>query len=476
MQNICSSQSEYNLNEAMCGKRYDAMYDPLRAMAMRPDLRKDAILCYNKSSIEGLFAQIQSLTGNEKRRVNTREFFTLEQCAEGGLSIVVLKNAVVPAAGANVTLTIDPASHSSSGAMSLPSAGYMVYLNGTPGKQYKIASTNKTVNGVHTITLTPLNGTVADFSGKDKFTLVVSRMKRVAVCDSDCITGDSFVMSPPTLRKHYVQAYERAYSVKEHEWNNYAYKTHAQEITFTDSYDKAWKTWAAPRYMEHLMDDVRTNRIMETLFGVRDDYNEQGFDGVITTAEKNSFLNQVYDPAQGSTFLQIFMNMVRRIRKTRGCNQYLLAHDFDFGMDWDTGMVELIKNFTGSNDYSLLGPGGKGMRDLEWTQIGNFKYGNYTFKKFLVDLFDDPKFGGNLRKNFAFLMPLCSYKDTAGKSVPPVTYVTMEGSENGPEMETYVVDKRKTMACREVMFIAKDTWGLEIHCASQLGIMYKQTC
>lgn len=477
MTNINSKQGDFTIEQAMCGNRYDGMYDPLRAMTVRPDLRKDAIMNYSSSSIEGLFSQIGYLLGNDKRRTTTREFYTQEISEEGGLSFVVRKSlAAVPAAGANVTLTIDAASHSATGTMSLPSAGFMVYLNGNAGKSFNVISVNPSVSGAHTITLQPLNGTVADFTTKDRYTLTSSRMKRIGVCTDDCITGNNFVMSPPVLRKHYVQKYERGYAVKEDEFNNYAYTEHAHEVTFTDSYGKVRTEWAEGLYTDRLMNDIKTNRVLETLFAERDDVNKLGFNGVLTTASKNSFLNQVYDTAQGATFSQIFMNLIRRIRNSRGSNEYLLCHDFHFGLDWDAGLTELARSFTGTNQYSILGPGATGERDMIWPEFGFFKYNNYKFGKYQIDMFDDPKFGGNMRENYAFMLPMARYKDTAGKTVAPVTYVTMQGAEVGPDMQIYTVDKRKTMACREVLFVGKDTFGLEIHCADKLGLMYKATC
>lgn len=469
-------QSQYTIDECLCGQRYDGMYDPLRQIAMRPELRKGTIYTYDSSSIEGLFAQIQSIFGQEKRTVKTREYWTTENTTEGGISVVVLKQPTIPSAGANVTVTIDPQSHSMSGSGSLPSAGYMVYLNGTPTKKYLIASVNKSTAGAHTLTLTPLNGEVADFSQKDRYTLLVSRMKVVGKCASGCLTGENFVTAPPTLRKHYVQKYEKTYCLQEDELDNYAYTQLAEEITFTDSYGKVWKQWYDPQYTSALMNDLRTNRILETLFGVRDNVNETGFDGVITTAEKNSFLNQVYDPAQGASFYQIFMNMVRRIRNIRGCTNYLLAHDFNFGITWNQGIMELVKNSTGSNNYSFFGPGGQGMRDLEWCQFGNFHLNGYNFSRYQMDIFDDPKFGGDLRKDFALMLPMTKFKDTMGNEVPIVTYNTIEGAEKGPDMQIYTVDKRKTMNCRQVDYVAKDIFGVEIHGANQLAVMYKQTC
>lgn len=470
-------QSQYTIDECLAGQRYKAMYDPLRAMTMRPDLRKGTINTFSSSSIEGLFSQIQYITGNEKRRVKTREYYTMESTNEGGMTVVVAKNPTVPAAGANVTLTIDTASHSSSGTLSLPSAGYHVYVNGSPTRKLYITSVNKASNGAHTITLTPLNGEVADFSLKDRYTLTVSRMKTKVAGDTACFTGNNFVPSPPTLRKHYVQKYVQTYCLQEDELNNYVYTQHAMEVDMVDGFGQKWSEWSEPKYTQMLMKDIQTNRIMETLFGIRDNINEIGFDGLIPTAEKNSFLNQVYDPAQGASFYQLFMNMVRRIRGIRGCNEYLLAHDFKFGLDWNTGITELVKGFTGSNHYSLLGPGKAGARDLEMPTFDNFKINNtFTFRRYQIDMFDDPKFGGNLKENFALMMPLCKFKDTNGKDVPIVTYTGIEGSEQGPDMQIFTVDKRRTMNCPEIDFVAKDLFGLEIHGAGQLAVMQRLTC
>ncbi len=470
-------QSQYTIDQCLAGDRYKAMYDPLRAMTMRPDLRKGTINTFSSSSIEGLFSQIQYITGNEKRRVKTREYYTMESTNEGGMTVVVLKQPSVPAAGANVTVTVDSQSHSATGTMSLPSAGYDVYLNGTPTKKFRIASVSKSVNGAHTLTLTPLNGEVADFSLKDRYTLTVSRMKTKVAGDTACFTGNNFVPSPPTLRKHYVQKYVQTYCLQEDELDNYVYTQLADEVDFMDGYGNKWTEWCEPRYVQMLMQDVKTNRIMETLFGIRDNINEIGFDGLIPTAEKNSFLNQVYDPAQGASFYQIFMNMVRRIRSIRGCNEYLLAHDFKFGLDWNQGIGELVKAFTGTNTYSLLGNGGSGARDIEMPTFDNFKINNtFTFRRYQIDMLDDPKFGGNLKENFALMMPMCKFKDTNGKDVPIVTYTSIEGCEVGPDMQIFTVDKRKTMNCPQIDFVAKDLFGLEIHGANQLAVMQRLTC
>jgi hypothetical protein len=103
----------------------------------------------------------------------------------------------------------------------------------------------------------------------------------------------------------------------------------------------------------------------------------------------------------------------------------------------------------------------------------DFSAFNYMFRTFQIDMFDSIRYG-SLLPNFALMLPACTFKDTNGKVVPPVTYVTIEGSEPAKTKNMWVDDTRKR-GCRTVDFYIKHNSGMEIHCASKLGVLRKKT-
>jgi hypothetical protein len=467
--------STYSIDQAINGQTPLAFYDSLAQIALRPSLREGTVLCYNKQGLEGLLAQIQALLKADNRVVRTNPYYWTEFCQEETITVSVKKAAgAVPAAGAQVTVQIDDSSHSSNGKFSKPRAGYRAYIKENKLQGANIISVNKTVTGAHTMTLEPINGEVLDLTGLATYTLVVDTLRMYKKGDTDCITKSGLIQNPPILRKGYVQKFEDGIFIHEDEIDGYAYESEFHVVKGLDPITgRAVDMWAIPQVNSMLQAKLIDSININTLIGRRDDVKQEGYDGLITTADAQGMFNAGYDPASGVSFRQILLNMVRTLRKTQGCTDYMLAHDFGFGMDWTEGIASMVKEAGQGTLYALFGNGGAGVRDFQMYGFKDFSAFNYKFRTFQIDMFDSIRYG-SLLPNFALMLPACTFKDTNGKVVPPVTYVTIEGSEPAKTKNMWVDDTRKR-GCRTVDFYIKHNSGMEIHCASKLGVLRKKT-
>lgn len=466
----------FTIDEAINGQSQLAFYDSLAQVALRPSLREGTVLCYWKQGIEGLFAQLQALIKADNRVVKTNPYYWTEQCAEETITVTVKKSlASVPAAGATVTLTLAPNSHSATGKASRPRAGYRAYIKENGRQGANITAVSKSVTGAHTITLEPLNGEVLDLTKFDTYTIVIDTLKMYVKGDLTCMTGHGLVQNPPVLRKGYVQKFEDSIEVHEDEIDGYAYENEFHVVKgISPVTGKPVDMWCAPQVNEQLQAMVIDSRNINTLIGIRDDKKQQGFDGIVTTAEGQGMFSAGYEPASGVSLKQILMSMIRKLRKTNGCNDYMLLADFGFLLDWSEGIAAMVKEFGQNYIFSLFGKGGTGSQNFEYFNFQDFKAFNYNFRTFQIDGFDARRYG-YLLENFAMMVPACPFKDTNGATVPPLTYTNIAGCEPAKQKNMWVDDTRQRR-CRIVAYNVKDSYGLEIHCASKLGVMKRSKC
>lgn len=470
------SGATYSIDQCINGQSPLPFYDSLAQIALKPELREGTVLCYWRQGLEGLLAQLQSLLKADKRVVKTNPYYWTEYCQEETITTKVLQSEdAVPAAGDPVTVTIADSSMSMNGKFSKPRAGYRAYIKELNLQGVNITAVNKTVVGAHTMTLEPLNGEVLDLTQFPTYTLVVDTLRLYVKGDTECITKHGVVSNPPILRKGYVQKYEDGICVHEDEIDGYAYDVEFHVVKgISPITGKKIDMWCIPQINEQLQAKIMDSRNINTLINIRDDVKQQGYDGLVTVAEQQGAFSAGYDPASGISFRQMLLNMIRMLRKTQGCTDYMILHDFGFGMDWTEGFAQLISETKQNHVYRLFGEGGEGNRNFKYYGFGDFEAYNYHFRKYLIDLFDAIRYGAILQ-DFAIMLPACQFKDTNGKTVPPVTYTTIAGCEPAKTENMWVDDTRKR-GCRTVDFYVKDAQGMEIHCASKLGILRKRKC
>jgi hypothetical protein len=472
---FCCDAGTFTLDQCLCGQAPLAMYDPLAQIALRPELRRDTILCYKDTSVEGLLSQIQGAVGADNRTVKTNPFYWTEKCSEPQLTICVGKAGAASTPGGSVTVTLDAKSMSGNGQLSRPRAGHRVYVKELDGQGANITAVNKSVTGAHTVTLTAINNEVLDLTKFNQYTLLIDPLIMHVKCDTNCIQTNGFLYSPPYLRKAYVQKFEKGYCLSEDEIDGYAHEVDFFVIKGIDPLTgNAVENYCMPQLNNQLLSDWTDSRVINTLWGRRDDTAQLGFDGLIPTARSSGMYNRFYDPASGVSLKQILMGMVRTLRRENGCNEYMLWHDLSFAMDWSDAIASLV-TATGQNCvFSLFGRGGQGMMNFEWFQFKNFEAFGYKFATYMIDAFDTRRYS-NYQEHFALMMPACKFRDTAGKVVPAVTYVNMEGCEPGKQKHIFSYDERQR-GCRVWNVFLKDQFALEIHCPSKLGLLEKAAC
>lgn len=464
---------EFGVDEVMNGQSQLTYYDPLSQVLLEKDLRMDTILQYNQTGLEGLLSQLQGLLGADNRKVKSNPFYWTEFNEATNITTTILKSgSSVGAGGAPVSgLAIDSTSMSRNGKFSVPRSGFRAMIKELKMQNVTITSVTKSPIGGHTLQLTPINNEVLDLTQLDYYTLIVDTLRIYKKGDSNPMVGGSFVTDPPTLHKGWVQKFEKAYTIHEDEFDGYAYgtnfrlyKAYMQDGTKVDN-------WGLPELQKKILDDWMDNRNLNTMFMQRDDVAGEGFDGFIPTADKLGAFSRYYDPASGWSLKSMIFNWIRQLRLRNGPTQYMIAHDFSFGLDWSDAIGELVSKAKADTVYKLFGDGGSGKRDFEWYEFGDFSAHNYQFRTYNVDAFDTPRYANPLT-DFAFLIPSAKYMDTAGKVVPPATYVNIGAAEDAKQKKIWSFNFTE-QGGRYLQVMCKDAWGLEIHCAKQLGSLRK---
>ena len=472
----CASGT-YDIDEVMNGQT-DLIYQDTLGMAFaKPDLRDGTILCYNHTGIEGLTSQLQSFFKSDTRMVSTNPYWWTEKCEDENISITILANPTPGVAGAPVTVTVDKGSHSRGGRFSKALEDRRGYINEL-NVQVNVTSVNRSVNDAFTVTLTPLNNRVLDLSGLEYYTLVIDPLRMYKKGDTQCIQTEGYVGSLPLLRKGWIQGFEKGIEIHQDELNGYAYDREFKLGVGWNSRTQSYhETWSIQHISDQLLENWMDSRNIETLVGERDDVTGQGFDGIITTADAQGMFTNLYDPNDGVSFMQRIMNMVKSMRKVNGCKDYLFAYDFGFMIDWSTQLMNLVTQTNaagGAHNYSLFGLGNAGARNVIWPEFHDFSLYGYNFRGYQIDAFDSARYGYML-KDFAYIQPACTFTDSKGRTVPPITYVNIERDERAPEKKMWSYDFRQE-GCRTVKVFIQDFYGMENHCSTKTATWRKEEC
>lgn len=465
----------FSIADAINGQTPLSYYDPLAQIAMRPDLRDGIVMCYDRSGLEGIFSQLQAVTKSDNRMVKTNPYYWTEKCQDDTI-ITTVKRVVTPGtAGNTIVATVDSSSHTRGGQFSKPMAGRRGYIKEKNGQGFNVVSVDRTVNGQHTVTLEPLNNEALDLSKLSEYTLLINPLRMYKKGDTQCIATEGFTAEQPVLRKGYLQKYENGYAIHDDEVTGY---TNENEFMLAKGIDpltgKLMEYYNIPHITNKALSDYMDTRNIETLHGIRDDVKQEGFDGLFTTARSQGMFSRYYDPADGVSLKSNLFNMLKSVRRVNGPKEWMFIYDFGFGIDWSESIAALVKATVSTQSYMLFGPGGTGSRNFEWYDFQDFTIYGYKFRGYMLEALDTQRYGG-FNENFALLLPATTYYDTNGKAVPPVTYVNIFASENSPQKKVWVDDTRER-GCRFVNLYIQDTWGMEIHCASKLGIWQRAEC
>ncbi|MFX1709083.1 hypothetical protein PV783_34265 [Chitinophaga sp. CC14] len=465
----------FTIDACLCGQAPLPMYDPLAQIALRPNLREGTILCYKDTSVEGIFSQLQASVGADNRTVTTNPFYWTEKCNEPTNTLCVKRAAAASSPGGTIIVDLDKSSMSTNGRFSKPKQGVRVYIKELDGQGAIIESVDRSVTGQHRITLRALNNEILDLTRHAKYTMLMDTLRMYKKCDDNCIKTDGFLLDPPTLRKSYVQKFEAGYCIKEDELDGYAYDQDFYVIKGIDPLTgRAVENYCIPTVNNKLLSDWFDSRIINTLFGQRNDADQTGFDGLIPTAQQSGMYNYFYDPSSGASLKQMLFGMIRNLRRTNGCNEYMILHDMGFAMDWSDAIAALVRESGQNLNFSLFGKGGSGVQNFEWFEFKNFAAFGHKFMTYLIDAFDAYRYG-NFLKDFGIMLPACKFKDTNGKIVPAVTYVYQTGCEPAKVKHLFSYDERQR-GCRVWNVFLKDEFGMEIHCPSKLGTMRRMAC
>lgn len=476
-----SGATNFYIDSPIKGQQQLAMIDPLRQMALRPELREgqpgvaSIIMPYADSGFEGLFSQLQQMVGGPGyRTVKAKEFYWAQYEQLETLAFGINKaSGGVPAAGAAVTTKISRGGQSANGMFVKPGAGFQVIIKENNRQIANIIKVVPVAAGDFNITLEPINGQVLDLTKLAQYTCVLIPMRQYDINSTDDIKGHGMVYNPPVLWKSYLQKYEDRIDINEDEIDNYIYNKRWEIVKGFDSNGNVVEYFYIEPMMRKLRDAIYANRNLNTLFGIRDHKNKKGFDGVIPSVEKYGMFNTAYDALLNGSFTSILFNMIKSIRKINGSNEYLMIHDFNFGLDWSLAMAKVVKDYGQNQTYSLFGTGGEGARDFRFFNFLDWRFMNYGFRAMQLDAMDSFRYG-RLLEYFALLLPAKRFTDTEGRSVPWMTYTNLEGAEPAKAWKTWLWDFRE-QGGRNLSIFAKDAFGIEVHALTTSGIIKKSS-
>lgn len=472
-----SEAGTFLIDDVIKGQTPLTFYDPLKQVAYQPELRRGAngkiasVLPYMDSGLEGLFAQLQAKLGSDKKMVKARKFYWAEYDQFQTFAFAVSKSlAAVPSGGIGVTVQISRNSLSQNGAFAKPLQGFRAMVKENNQQVVDITNVMQLPSGGYQVTLTPINGEVLNLTQRGQYTIVMASMRNYDLVDTPpTIVGNGIVKNPPALYESYVQKYEYRIDVDESEIDNYVYDKDIMVAKGLDANGKEMEYFYLPQVSREIETYITQNRTWRTLFNQRDNINDQDFDGVIPTLRKYGLFNYAYDTFLGGSLKSLLFSIIKSLRKINGSNEYFLIHDFNFGIDWGQSLADLVKNYGQNLNYSLFGAGGEGMRDFEYFNFGNFKWNNYQFMAYQMDVFDSYRYGRPL-EYFAMLMSARAYTDTDGNRVPILNYVNIEGAEAAKERMVWSYDFRQ-QGGRNLSIFAKDSFGIEMHKPTQLGMI-----
>lgn len=475
-----SGASNFMIPNPVKGQQPLAYYDSLKQIAYTPDIRVRAdgkasiILPYPDTGFEGLLSQMQSALamaqGMESpyRTVKAREFYWAEYEQYETLAFAVNKNNTP---GTSVTTTINRFSQSANGLFVKPIEGFQAIIKENNRQIVNITNVTENAAGNWSITFTSINGETIDLSTKNQFTIVMFPMQQYDLASTGQITTSGWAYNPPILWKSWVQKYEYGVALDESEIDNYVYNRKFDIVKGIGSDGEPVDFFYIPAINKRFMDSIAGNRTLRILFDQKDYANDQGFFGVVPTIDKYGMFNMAYDALLSGSFKSLLFSMIKSLRRVNGSNDYLLAHDFNFGLDWSNAMAELIRNSKQDYRYALFGDGGEGARNFTYFQFKDWTYNNYNFRAYQVDMFDSYRFG-NILEYFALLMPLKAFSDTEGNRVPIVTMCNVEGAEPAKEWSNWIYDFR-IQGGRTLDGFAKDAFGIEFHAPTRCGKIQK---
>lgn len=472
-----SEAGTYSIDAVIKGQTPLTYYDPLKQIAYQPSITRGAngkissVLPYPDMGIWGLWSQIQGMLGSANKTVMARKFWWAEYDQYQTWSFAIGKSSnSVPAGGASVTVTISRQSLTQNGIFAKPLAGFKAMIKENNRQIVNITSVVENAAGNFSITLQPINNQVLDLTQRSQYTVLLQAMRNYHLNATGPIQTQGMVKNPPALYASQVQKYELGYSVDESEVDNYVYD---KDIMISKGLDalngKQIEYYYIPELSNEMNGQIIENRIFNTLFNQHNNSTDEDFDGVIPTIEKLGMFNYAYDIFLGGSFKSLLFSIIKNIRKINGSNDYFLIHDFNFGIDWSEAIAMLVRNYDQNYKYQLFGTGGEGMRDFEYFNFGKFKWSNYNFLTYQMDSFDNYRLGRPL-EYFAILAPAKAYTDTDGNRVPIMNYVNIAGAE--PARDQYVwVDDARTRGERCIRIYGKDSFGIEIHHPTQLGMI-----
>ncbi len=481
MPNLNQFQSEgatYSIDQAIKGQTPLAFYDPLKQIAYQPEVRRGAdnnivsVLPYKDSGFWGLWSQLAAALGSDKKMVKASTFWWAEYDQFATVSFAVGKSALaVPSGGIGVTVTVSRASLSQNGVFAKPLTGYRCMIKELNRQVVDITNVIQLPTGGFNITFTPINNEVLDMTGRSQYTIVLASMRNYILSNDSDIQTRGMVLNPPILYKSYVQKFEDGFAVNESEIDNYVYNKQFFIIKGLNMRGEKVDYFYIPQLSTQAEEMIIANRNFQTLFAQRDNIGNLNFDGVIPTIEKYGLFNYAYDVFLGGSFKSLLFSIIKSLRKVNGSNEYMLCHDFNFGLDWSEAIASLVKMYQQNYKFSLFGEGGMGEQDFEYFNFRNFSWSNYMFKAYQIDMFDSYRYGRPFDYS-ALLVPAKAYTDTDGNRVPIMNYVNIEGAEPAKEQRVWVDDARER-GQRNLRVFFKDSFGIEIHKPTMLGMLWR---
>lgn len=484
--NSCAISS---FSTASCLSGKIPLYNEFRDWYLKPDIRKEAVIRGDMPALQALLIDLRRMMSNDGmgyRTVKSRKYLSQEICSNNLQYNFTAAATTTITAATTFTLTIS-SPYSYNGTYSVPTAQaatsalaaikHRATANvGGVMQTFIVTSVSTTPASALTVTLSTINGqtvTIANGTSiKFQYDPTIMYEKN---CDL-CIPTEGFQSAAPNTIQGNIQKFEKGLCICDDDIDNYAFDTIPDKMQVWDAMSgKMVDTWCLPAMKQKQLNDMMVySELYNFLFGRYDAATDTGVNGILPTAQDRGNFNMPINTRDKASFLATLKSIAKAYTR-QGIKSAVVFGDQEFMMNVD----DMLAGIVGYNNFNLPVWAGSAQGMVDWYNFKGIKniFG-LGFDIQFIPLTGWEQLGyDSLMYNWGFVMPMSRYYDSAGNSVAPMEIVKLDrcdGTEFGQINKNGIglwYDDTRERGCRKVNFYGRNSFGLDIHCAQNLGIL-----
>lgn len=478
-----------NFTTASCVSGKFPLYNEFRDYYLKPDIRKEAVIRGDMPSLTALLIDMRRIMmndGNGYRKVRTRKYLQQEICSNNLQYNFTTLDTAQKTITSDTVLTV-AANYSSDGTYSLPNASTTAGFEGRHRATANIGGTvytiwidavTKSSANAHTITVDSINGQSIVIPANTRVKWQYDPAIMYEKSSTSCIATEGFAQTAPNIIQGNIQKFEKGLCIYDDEIDNYAFDTVPDKMQVWDSLTNSYvDTWCLPPVkMAQIKNELMYSELYNFLFGEYDANKDLGINGILPTASARGNFNMPINTMDKSSFLATLKIIAKQYTR-QGIKAAMVFVDQEMAMNID----DMLANTVGYNNFNLPVFGGNAFGgQLDWYNFKGIRniFG-LGFDIQFVPLTGWEQLGyDSLYSNWGFVMPVTKFYDSAGNAVSPMEIVKLDycdgtqfGSKNGADGMSIWYDDTRERGCRKINFYGKNSFGLDIHCAQNLGIL-----